>query len=123
MATVAEKLALAAKHLEKVRAAWDPPDWADLSLYGFYCLEAAVDAATIHLGESAEPRHPKRVELAEMLQAKHGLPEISDLLADLNETRKSEVYGDVVAPTLDAEDVARAVEEYFEAVSAFVHRK
>jgi hypothetical protein len=120
VATADEKLALATKHLEKVRAAWDPPDWADLSLYGFYCLEAAVDAATIHLGQSAEPRHPKRVELAEMLHAKHALPDISELLADLNETRKSEVYGDVVAPTLDAEDVAREIEEYFEAVRTFV---
>jgi hypothetical protein len=31
-----------------VRTAWDPPDWADLSFFGFYCLEAAVEAAAIH---------------------------------------------------------------------------
>ncbi|MCI0453339.1 MAG: hypothetical protein L0Z51_13340 [Candidatus Latescibacteria bacterium] len=47
----------------------------------------------------------------------------ADLLRDLNETRKSEAYGDVVAPTLDAEDVAREIEEYVEAVKTFVGRK
>ena len=38
-----EKLELARRHLGRVQAAWDPPDWADLSLYGFYALEAAVE--------------------------------------------------------------------------------
>ena len=41
-----EKLALARHHLKRVLSAWDDPtDWDDLSLYGFYCLEAAVEAA------------------------------------------------------------------------------
>jgi hypothetical protein len=45
------KLKLAQRHLERVRAAWDTPtDWDDLSMYGFYCLEAAVESAAIHVG-------------------------------------------------------------------------
>jgi len=43
---VGKKLALARHHLKRVLSAWDDPtDWDDLSLYGFYCLEAAVEAA------------------------------------------------------------------------------
>jgi hypothetical protein len=60
MATTAdEKLELAGRHLERVLAAWDEPtDWDDLSLYGFYCLEAAVEAAAIHLGLSTSRSLP-----------------------------------------------------------------
>ena len=44
MPTPEEKVALARKHLDRVLDAWDEPtDWDDLSLYGFYCLEAAVE--------------------------------------------------------------------------------
>ena len=43
MGKAEDKLKLAKRHLERVQAAWDTPtDWDDLSLYGFYCLEAAV---------------------------------------------------------------------------------
>ena len=35
---------------------------------------------------------------------------------DLNETRKSESYGDIEAPELDAEDTATRIENYVEAV-------
>lgn len=59
------KLELAQKHLEKVQVAWDDPtDWADLSLYGFYALEAAVDAARIHCGIDATKSHASRAESA-----------------------------------------------------------
>jgi hypothetical protein len=37
-------------------------------------------------------------------------------LRDLNEARKAHAYGDVPEPTLDAEDVARRIEAFFEAV-------
>lgn len=41
-----EKLPLARRHLKRVLSAWDDPtDWDDLSLYGFYCLEASIEAA------------------------------------------------------------------------------
>ncbi len=42
------KLELARRHLKRVLAAWDDPtDWDDLSLYGFFCLEAAIEAAAL----------------------------------------------------------------------------
>ena len=48
---------------------------------------------------------------------------MAELLRDLNEVRKSEAYGDVAAPKLDAEDVAGAIEEFVDAVSALVSPK
>ena len=115
--TAAEKLDLAQKHLERVQAAWDPPDWADLSLYGFYALEAAVEAACLHLGMTTQKAHWARVGAAEGLHRDHGLADVSALLRDLNETRKSEAYGDVDAPELDAEDVATKIGLYVDSVA------
>ena len=112
-----EKLELAQRHLQRVQAAWDPPDWADLSLYGFYALEAAVEAASTHLGLSVQKAHWARVGAAETLHRDHGLPDVAELLRDLNETRKSEAYGDVAAPQLDAADVASAIDLYVDAVA------
>lgn len=116
MPTAQEKLELARRHLERVEAAWDPPDWADLSLYGFYALEAAVEAASLHHGMNVQKAHWARVEAAETLHRQHGLPDVSALLRDLNETRKSEAYGDVQAPALDAEDVASEIESFIDSV-------
>lgn len=109
MATADHKLALSRKHLLKVEEAWELPDWADLSLYGLYCLEAAVDAATIHYGHPVQAQHWSRVDAAQWLHSKHGLPDIAELLRELNEARKSEAYGDVEAPELDAEEVANSI--------------
>jgi len=117
MSTASEKLKLARRHLERVQAAWDPPDWADLSLYGFYALEAAVEAACLHRGMTVQKAHWARVEAAETLHDQLGLQDVSDLLRDLNETRKSEAYGDVEAPELDAEDVASRIELYIDSVA------
>lgn len=118
--TAGEKLEKARSHLERVLAAWDPPDWADLSLYGFYALEAAVEAACLHLGIATQKAHWARVEAARVLHQAHGLADVSELLRDLNETRKSEAYGDVQAPELDAEDVATDIELYVEAVATLL---
>lgn len=123
MATALEKLQLARKHLKRVQSAWDPPDWADLSLYGFYSLEAAVDAAALHLKLPIMAVHAKRVEVAKTLHTTWGLPDVAELLRDLNEVRKSEAYGDVAAPELDAEDVAAAIEKFVDAVSTLVSPK
>lgn len=97
MASAAEKLELARRHLRRVEVAWDPPDWADLSLYGFYCLEAAVDAAAIHHSVESQAQHWSRVSAARVLTSNHALPDVADLLRDLNEARKSAAYGDVEA--------------------------
>ena len=122
--TAREALEVARRHLEKVDDAWWEPDWADLALYGFYCLEACVVAAVLHLGLPRTKRtHPAKVERARQLAAAHGLPDIDDLLVDLNDRRKFEAYGDIELPEdedLDAQDVAAEIRAYFEAVEAML---
>ena len=120
MSKARDKLTLAETHLERVQAAWDPPDWPDLSLYGFYALEAAVEAACLHHGIAVQKAHWARVQAAATLHLQHGLPDVTDLLRDLNETRKSVAYGDVAAPPLNAEQVAGDIEEYINRVRALV---
>ena len=85
------KLSLAEAQLERVQMAWDPPDWADLSHYGFHALENAVDAACLHLGIAIHKHHPARVDAARRLTRGHGFDDVSDLLHDLNEVRKKRV--------------------------------
>lgn len=116
MPTPESKLKLAKEHLDRVQSAWDPPDWADLSLYGFYALEAAVGAAALHKGIEVQKAHWARVETARTLHTKYKLPDVADLLRDLNESRKSVAYGDVDAPELVAENVASEVELFIDAV-------
>ena len=114
------KLKLAELQLERVLMAWDPPDWADLSIYGFHALENAVDAACLHLALPVQKSHPARQEAADQLCRAHGFDDVSELLRDLNETRKSESYGDVPAPELDAEETASQIEAYVEAVRTLI---
>ena len=115
------KLALARRHLERVLAAWDTPtDWDDLSLYGFYCLEAAVEAAALYLGMSTSRKHWEKADIAVEVHKKRGLPDIGQLLRDLNDARKAAAYGDVPAPNLDAEEVASEIENYVTAVARLV---
>ena len=96
-----DKLNLARRHLERVLVAWDTPtDWDNLSVYGFYCLEAAVEAAGMHVGLSASRKHWEKAETAGELHKKHGLPDVEQLLHDLNDARKAAAYGDVTAPDL-----------------------
>jgi hypothetical protein len=120
MTLIVEKLALARRHLERVQHAWDEPtDWDDLSLYGFYALEAAVDCAGLHFGISRGQGHRERTSLAKAL-SKRGLDDVADLLRDLNEARKSVAYGDIARPELDAEDVASRIEAYIESIAALI---
>ena len=61
MTNAPEKLSLAKDHLDRVLAAWgEPTDWKDLSVYGFSCLEAAVDAVSMHVGSSRRWDHTSR---------------------------------------------------------------
>lgn len=104
--------------------AWDDPtDWDDLSLYGFYCLEAAVDAAALHFGLPTSRKHWEKVEIATRLHKEKGLPDVSDLLVDLNTARKSAAYGDIDDPELEAEAVATDIENYVSAVASLLSRK
>ena len=121
MAAGSRKLELAKRHLERVLGAWtEPTDWDDLSLYGFYCLEAAVEAAALHFGLRTSKKHWEKVDLADDLHNKKGLPDISDLLRDLNDARKAAAYGDMDRPDLNAEDIASQIEAYVDAVEALI---
>jgi hypothetical protein len=121
MATAKDKLKLARRHLERVLVAWDTPtDWDDLSLYGFYCLEAAVEAAAVHMGLATSKKHWEKADSAGELHKRHDLPDVRQLLRDLNDARKAAAYGDVPAPNLDAEDVASEIERYVDAVTALL---
>ena len=121
MQNAEDKLRLARKHLEKVLAAWDTPtDWDDLSIYGLYCLEDAVDAAAMYAGLTTSKRHWEKADAAGELHEKYGLPHVVQLLRDLNEARKAAAYGDVPDPGLNAEYVATAIEQYVEAVAALL---
>ena len=71
-------------------------------------------------GKEVQPVHRHRAEAAKQLSSEHGLDDVSELILDLNEVRKSEAYGDVIAPDLDAEDVAITIEEYIDSVAAVV---
>src|SRR5947209_5497224 len=111
-------LRMAQKHLVKVQEAWSEPDWSDLALYGFYALEAAVMAASAHFGWAVPHNHPAKVAAARRLHNQHRLPDVADLLTDLNTARKAESYGDVERPEdLEAEDVASEIEKYVEQVA------
>jgi hypothetical protein len=112
-----DKLKLARRHLDRVLNAWDTPtDWDDLSLYGFYCVEAAAMQTDIKTSK----KHWEKADIARELHAKHGLPDVEQLLRDLNEARKFAAYGDIPAPNLNAEEVASQVEEYVGAVEILV---
>ena len=121
MSEADNKLALALRHLEHVQAAWDEPtDWDDLSLYGFYALEAAVDAACIQLGISTARAHAARVDACLKLSSCHGLRDVSDLLRDLNDARKSVAYGDIEMPDLAPEEVAHDIKVFIEDVRLLI---
>lgn len=113
-----DKLELAREQLVRVQSACiEPVDWLELTIFAFYSLENAVVAADEHFGLPWRPTHPSKVEVARLLAEDNGLPVVAELLIELNELRKSEAYGEVLAPTqLDAEDIAAAVEAYIDAV-------
>ena len=89
---------------------------------GSIVWEACVVAAALHLGLPPTKRsHPAKVEQARQLAAAHGLPDIDDLLVELNDRRKFEAYGDIELPEdddRDAQDTAAEIRAYFEAVEA-----
>ena len=119
-----DSLRLARTHLARVQtASWDPTDWADLSSYGLYCLEACIVAAALHLGQPRPRSHFAKAETAESLSQEHGLPDIGDLLIDLNSMRKHQAYGDTPAPIgMDPEDTASMIELYVDLVQGLLAR-
>ncbi|MGO9254705.1 MAG: hypothetical protein ACLQU1_00145 [Bryobacteraceae bacterium] len=70
-----DKLALARHHLKRVQGAWDnPTDWDDLSLYGFYCLEAAVEAAAVCVRLKTSKKHWRKLMLQQSFTETMGYP-------------------------------------------------
>ena len=75
-------LELSKKHLERVQQAWEEPDWADLSMYGLYCLEAAVRAASLHASiYPKQASHAKKQDLSSQLRKQFKFPDIADLMS------------------------------------------
>src|SRR5437016_761719 len=94
--TPADFVDIARRHLGKVQDAWDEPtDWDDLTTYGLYCLEALVQAASIHAGIPTVHSHWEKVNHAKKLHVDRGLTDVSDLMRHLNEGRKANAYGDL----------------------------
>jgi hypothetical protein len=83
-------------------------------------LEAALEAAALQVGIKTSKKHWEKADIAVELHKKFGLPDVERLLRDLNDARKSAAYGDIPAPDLIAEDVARQIEVYVDAVADVV---
>ncbi len=123
MARNPDRLDLAQRQLARVQtAALEPADWSDLSMYGLYALENAVIAGADRLGIPWKRTHSSKAGVARLLHAEHGLPDVAELLRDLNEVRKSEAYGEVRQDIrLDPEDVSIALETYVEEVKRLIN--
>lgn len=121
MGQAEEFLRRARIHLERVRdAAPDPTDWFDLTIYGFYCVEAAVMAAASFAGFTVDKTHPAKAAAARSLARSHGLPDVSALLATLNAARKATAYGDRPLPPLDPAQLLKEAEQYVDAVANLI---
>lgn len=120
--TAIEQLALSRRHLARVQSAWNPPDWADLTIYGMYAIEAAILAASAHLGRTLKKTHWDKADFARELAKSHGMPDVSELVAKLNTGRKATAYGDEEMPSDlgDAEDIATEIEEFVDAVDQLI---
>jgi hypothetical protein len=116
-------LSRAESHLTRARAAAPhPTDWYDLTIYGFYCLEAAVMAAATHARLPTARTHPAKAAAAETLARDLGLPDVSVLLPMLNAARKAAAYGDTTLPPLDPVRLVRELERYVAAVGQMISK-
>jgi hypothetical protein len=116
------KLKLARDQLARVQvAAYDPGGLVRLGHVQLLCTGERSGGAADHFGVQWKPNHPSKVEAARLLANQHGLPDIADLLIELNTLRKSEAYGEVSpSPTRSAEDIAIEVEQYVDALATLL---
>ncbi|MEZ4225050.1 MAG: hypothetical protein R3B13_29115 [Polyangiaceae bacterium] len=92
-------------------------------MYGLYALEAATLAAAKHFNLPIKKTHWDKIDRAHDINTKHGLPDVADLLQDLNTARKARAYGEDQGPEelgLDAEQVAISIEQFIEEVAKVV---
>jgi hypothetical protein len=123
MADAKAFLTRAESHLSRAHAAAPhPTDWYDLTIYGFYCVEAAVMAAATHAQLSVARTHVAKAAAAETLARDRGLPDVSVLLPMLNAARKAAAYGDTTLPPLDPVRLVRELDRYVTAVRQMVSR-
>jgi hypothetical protein len=118
-----EYLAVAKGHLDRVQSAWyEPTDWANLTMYGLYCLEAGILAAATSLSWDVKKTHWDKAELAERLHKEQGLSDVSALLPVLNAGRKAMAYGDIDfdESEYDAQDIATEIERFIDDVEALL---
>lgn len=118
-----EKLRLARDHLAKVRQAVKarPPDLALLYVFGQFAVEVAATAAGAHVDLSEAETHPGKLRLAGRLRDEHGLPDVEEVLRDLQRNRIHEAYGNFEpSGRFSPDEIAVTVEAYVEAVARFV---
>ena len=116
MPNPADKLKLARRHLERVLAAWDTPtDWDDLSIYGLYCLEAAVEAAATHIGLMTSKKHWEKVTPQTSCTKSTAFPTLDNCFVISTMPGRP--------PSLDAEGVASEIELYVDAVAQLLEGK
>ena len=75
-------------------------------------------------GKQPSTNHWEKAREAGMLHQDHDLPDISDLMKELNNARKANAYGDdeFDEEDADAEDTASSIEEYFDSVRSFLDK-
>ena len=117
-----DRLDLAQRQFARAQAAAsEPVDWSDLSMYGLYALENAVVAGAECLDIPWKRSHSSKAGVAQLLHAEHGLPDVAELLRDLNEVRKSEAYGEFRQDTrLDPADVSLALATYVHEIKRLI---
>jgi hypothetical protein len=115
-----EYLKLARDHL--ARAEEDPGDAKNVFVWSFWGLENAIKAAASHVGIEFVKQHWSAGKAARKLAKDHGLPDVEDLLADLNDGRKSAAYGDTDEPDMEPDEVIKQFKDYVERVAAFIKK-
>ena len=110
----------AQRHLKRASENSDDPD--EVFIWGFYALENAVVAAAIQAGAPFAKNHRSKATAARGVANKCNLPDVSNLLGDLNEARKGSAYGDVDAPEIDPKEVLAQVGRYVKEVEELLQK-
>ncbi len=104
------------------RAEEDPDDAENVFVWSFWGLENTIMAAAAHAGIMSIKQHWAKGEAARRLAGQFGLTDVSALLRDLNDGRKSAAYGDTEAPDIAPGDVLIQFRGYVEEVAEFLKK-